>query len=66
MTRVMRHEIPEITPTRLPACMGGFCAGRDHCARHVTDDRVYVVERLCERGKEQPTPVRVGVIQKPE
>ncbi len=41
----------------LPACMGGWCAQRDHCAHHVTDDRRYVVERLCERGAERPQPM---------
>lgn len=41
----------------LPACMGGWCSHRDHCARHVTPHRSNVVERLCERGNEAPAPV---------
>lgn len=44
---------------RLPACMGGFCAQRDHCQRHVTSHREFVVERLCMRGLESPWPVIV-------
>lgn len=44
----------------LPACMGGRCALRDHCGRHVTDDRRFVVERLCDRGAEQPEPAQLA------
>ena len=33
-----------------PACLGGWCAVRDRCERHITDDREIVAERLCERG----------------
>lgn len=41
-----------------PACMGGWCAQRDHCAHHIAPvQRVVVSERLCERGREQPEPV---------
>lgn len=43
----------------LPACMGGFCPRRDHCQRHVTSHRDFVVERLCARGHESPWPVIV-------
>ena len=41
----------------IPACMGGACAQRDHCGRHLTAYRANVVERLCQRGDEQPEPV---------
>jgi hypothetical protein len=41
----------------LPACMGGWCNHRGHCARHVTDHRTVVVERLCAHGAEVPQPV---------
>lgn len=43
----------------LPACMGGFCQHRDCCAQHLTERRASVVERLCQRGQESPTPVNV-------
>jgi len=43
--------------TMLPACMGGFCAQRDHCERHVTPIRALVVERLCQRGRERAYPM---------
>lgn len=46
-------------PAGLPACMGGMCSHRDHCQRHVTDHREFVVERLCTRGRETPEPVFV-------
>ncbi len=43
---------------RLPACMGGWCNQRDHCARHVTPARFGTVsERLCSKGAEFPIPV---------
>lgn len=43
---------------RLPACMGGWCQARDHCARHVTPARAgFVSERLCQKGNEFPIPV---------
>lgn len=41
----------------LPACMGGRCAQRDHCGRHVATDRENVSERLCAVGQEQPEPI---------
>lgn len=44
-------------PQQLPACMGGLCLQRDHCLRHLTDNRQHVVERLCARGQETPEPV---------
>jgi len=43
----------------LPACMGGWCSYRDQCARHVTTERIEVVERLCAHGQEAPKPVFV-------
>jgi len=42
----------------LPACMGGWCAYRDHCWRHITPDRRHVSERLCTRGHETPEQIR--------
>lgn len=42
-----------------PACMGGMCWHRNHCRRHVTEQRDFVVERLCARGHEAPTPVEM-------
>lgn len=43
------------------ACMGGWCAHRGQCPRHVTEERSIVVERFCERGLErlEYAPVRV-------
>jgi hypothetical protein len=40
----------------LPACMGGFCNVRKQCQQHLTDNRRFVVERLCQRGQETPRP----------
>lgn len=35
----------------VPACMGGWCASRDQCARyHQVDDRADPAERLCSPG----------------
>ena len=42
----------------LPACMGGWCAQRDHCGWHLAADRRHVVERMCVRGAERPQPVQ--------
>lgn len=47
-----------------PACMGGMCAQRDHCARyHQLDRWDRPAERLCERGGDEMylplKPVRV-------
>ena len=42
------------------ACLGGWCAQRDKCGRHVTDDRRNVSERLCAVGHETPEPVLVA------
>lgn len=38
------------------ACMGGFCRSRDRCAHHHSPSRT-VVERLCDRGTEEPEPL---------
>lgn len=35
---------------RLQACMGGFCAKRDHCQNYHAADRSEPAERLCEPG----------------
>lgn len=40
-----------------PACMGGWCIKRDACALHLTQPREQVVERLCQRGQENPVAV---------
>lgn len=38
---------------RLPACMGGWCAVRDHCGRfHQVADRAMPAERLCDAGEQ--------------
>ena len=57
---------------RIPACMGGFCAKRDHCAQHQAPTahalRFQPAERLCTPGRDgdavgldeqhaQPTPI---------
>lgn len=34
-----------------PACMGGWCASRDHCARYHAMNRREPAERLCDPGK---------------
>ena len=41
----------------LPACLGGWCTRREQCGRHLTAYRDFVVERLCQRGHEQPEPI---------
>jgi hypothetical protein len=41
----------------VPACMGGWCSLRGQCALHLTHPRTEVVERLCQRGQEQPIAV---------
>jgi hypothetical protein len=46
----------------LPACMGGFCNVREQCQQHLTDNRRFVVERLCQRGQETPRPVAVALL----
>jgi hypothetical protein len=43
------------------SCMGGWCKLRDKCARHHAVDRRRPVERLCERGEEQPEPLVMPV-----
>jgi hypothetical protein len=45
-----------------PACMGGMCSHRDYCGHYHADDRRFVVERLCGKGEEVPTPVQVELI----
>jgi hypothetical protein len=57
----------------MTACMGGFCAHRDQCARYHQIDRKEPAERLCERGKAdmfapvQPLlAVRADLLKKPE
>lgn len=43
----------------LAACMGGWCTHRDHCGAYHAMNRQEPAERLCARGEETPTPVRV-------
>lgn len=40
----------------LPACMGGWCAKRELCGDY-NAKRKRVVERLCPKGQDDPTPV---------
>lgn len=42
------------------ACMGGWCRQRERCARYVSGASTHPVDRLCERGSEQPEPLRTG------
>ena len=47
------------------ACMGGWCARRDGCARYwhqTTEERT--VERFCDKAKDEPIPVAVVWKQK--
>jgi hypothetical protein len=37
-------------PKPAQACMGGWCARRDHCPHFHAEDRRQPAERLCERG----------------
>lgn len=39
------------------ACMGGWCRKRDECAHYHSRSRIRS-ERLCERGKDTPEPIR--------
>lgn len=39
------------------SCMGGWCRKRDECAHYHSRSRVRS-ERLCERGKDTPDPIR--------
>lgn len=52
----MNHE--------LPACMGGFCSHRSHCAQYHAENRQHVVERLCERGQEHPMPIDITRLER--
>lgn len=36
----------------MKACMGGFCAARERCPHHNTEDRSNPFERLCLRGED--------------
>lgn len=37
--------------------MGGWCADRERCGFHLTEDRRVVAERLCPLGEEQPIAI---------
>jgi hypothetical protein len=42
-----------------PQCMGGWCLMRGRCALyHARPNGQPPVERLCEKGKDQPEPVK--------
>lgn len=47
------------------ACMGGWCPQRGHCAHFHAEDRSQPVERLCEKGREVVTPVRMHPTTRP-
>lgn len=38
------------------ACMGGWCRKREQCADY-HDRKGFPVERFCEPGKDEPTPM---------
>lgn len=41
---------PNPAHLRDTACMGGFCAKRDHCSHYHAEDRRNPAERLCPPG----------------
>ena len=50
-----------MTPTT-PACMGGWCIARGHCAHHHSWSR-QIVERLCPKGDERPVEFMARPLQ---
>lgn len=57
---------PDARAFALPACLGGWCALRDHCQHHHAVDRRVVSERLCVPGRDgfsDIAPVRVTMPQ---
>jgi len=42
-------------------CMGGFCKQRGNCRNYVAPPTAGVdpVERLCQKGQDEPEPIRV-------
>lgn len=46
-----------------PACMGGWCQHREHCAAYHQADRAEVMERQCVKGQEAPVAMRVIPIE---
>jgi hypothetical protein len=49
----------------LPACMGGWCTKRDHCAHFHADDRREPAERLCVPGSDGVGLFQPIVIHRP-
>ena len=49
----------------LPACMGGWCAKRDHCPHFNAADRRQPAERLCVPGADGVGVKRPVVIHRP-
>lgn len=53
-TPLLPADLRATSAPAIPACMGGWCAVRDRCQRHLQTDRGIVAERLCPKGGEWP------------
>jgi hypothetical protein len=45
------------------ACLGGWCQQREKCAHYWSPSRT-MVERLCEKSNDEPTPVDKSLKEK--
>lgn len=43
--------------TQIPACMGGWCKSRLHCAMYYHNSRAQPDERMCPKHDEKPVPI---------
>lgn len=44
----------------MTSCMGGWCNQRANCRRYVSLSIEEPVERWCEKGRDDPVPLRNG------
>lgn len=45
-----------MNPTNVPACMGGWCKSRQHCAMYHHESKE-ADERMCQKHEEKPVPI---------
>ena len=43
--------------TQIPACMGGWCKSRQHCAMYYHSSPAEPDERMCPKDQDKPIPV---------